>query len=366
MSPSTGAKFAVGLSTRGLLSRLTGRILEEQGASVRYVHMQFSDNVNRAFGWSTTLSSFDRAAWAKESGKDLSVVDLTRESEAWLEAQALRCLGQFWIPDLRGLFDSEFLVPQLGAWAERQGLPRIATGHRARLTADGDKDVVLARSRDVEHDQSSWLAQRGWKSLRGLALPLGYLKLSEIDRLCNENGITSESGFAGESERLLDAEKLRALLDTRSLSRVKTKGFVIDDHHHVLAEHAGLIGFFPGSRHGLDGLSGVPSGFVPIGHDLGKQWLVVGPIEASPALKTVVGTRTEWCTRAPKMFAESEVLEIQVGFRAPLVGSARVRLLADSMLQFDAPGATEPLPFATGRRITVYRGAHCLGSTQAL
>jgi tRNA-uridine 2-sulfurtransferase len=355
----------VGLSGRGQLSRLTGHILEEQGFAVRYLHLKFSSNVEKIMGFSKT--SFDPRTWAKESGKDFELLDLSKESEAWLQAQALRCLGQMWVPDLRGVFDSEFMVPQLLNWGRRQGMEAVATGHRARLTKESERDFSLWRSRDVEHDQSSWLAQAGRKYFRHLMLPLGYLKFAELARLAIKYGFSNdENDLIGEERRLLDTSKLLSLLDTKALSLSAAKGYVVDHFQQVYGEHSGLVRFRVGTREGFESLLGVPGDFVAVGSDLIKQWLLVGPSKTLNRTEAFLGSRMEWCTAAPRLFSDTELLDFQVGFEKALMGRARARLMIDSMLRLEKVSDEEPFPFGFGRRLTLYREALCLGSMQVV
>jgi len=353
----------VGLSSRGRLSRLAGLIVEEQGSPVRYLHIQLSDKLNSIFGWAS--QKFSPSEWAKQNGKDYSMINLSREADAWLEAQALRCYGQFWLPDLRGLFDSEFLVPHLIAWARSQGVSKVCTGHRARITVENEKDYSLCRSRDVAVDQSALLAQNGRKSFSSLVLPLGYLKLGELVKLAVKHEIAKDAEpLADESEHLLDLSKIRALLDTKALSRTKQKGYIIDETQHVLSEHTGLLNFLPGSRTGLEAFPGIDKSFTVLGCDLMKQWLVVGPAEKLTHTKVCLSSRVEWCLAKPKMLESQETLDFQMGFKDATTGQACVKLLADSMLRFEK--TTSDLPNGAGRRVTIYRGYVCLGSAQIL
>jgi len=356
MIKASAGSVVVGLSSRCQLSRLAGFIAEEQGASVRYLHLLFSPKVNAVFGFEAT--GFDPEAWARSESKDFHRLDLIRESEAWLEAQALRCLGQFWAPDLRGLFDSEFLVPRLLAWARAHKIENVSTGHRARISAENEREFSLWRSRDLEHDQSSWLAQAGRRHFSRLSLPLGYLKLAEIERLCQQHDIArAGERLADESSRLMDFNVVGEKVNTRSLSRVKHKGFVIDESQRAVGEHAGLIGFHLGSPR---------ENAIVVGCDLMKQWLVVGAPARFERVTTYLTGRAEWCTPSPRFMAVSENVEFQVGFSNAAEGKARLKLLVDSMTRLERVAPTEAFPFAGGRRVTLYRGALCLGSAQVL
>jgi tRNA U34 2-thiouridine synthase MnmA/TrmU len=362
---SVSETVAVALSRRAKLSRLSGLIAEEQGARPRYVHFLFSPKVNALFGWDDT--SAGPAPWAKSQARDYTEVDLVRESDAWLEAQGLRALGQFWVPDLRGLFDSEFMLPHLIAWARSQNIAKVSTGHRARVLADGDSEPSLWRSRDLEHDQSAWLAHATRKRLVSLFLPLGYLKLSELSKLCVKHSIAAEGeALADENSRLADFEKLRSIIDTKSLSRVKQKGYVIDESQHVLGEHAGLINFYPGAQKNLEAIKSVPAASVVVGCDLSKQWLVVAPADKFLSSSSCLTSRVEWAVAKPALFGPVDLLEIELGFKNPLRVMVRAELLADSMLRLLRASESEMLPFAAGRRVTLYRASQCLGAALVL
>lgn len=359
---ATAEAVVVGLSMRGRLSRLAGLIAEEQGSAVRYLHVQLSDKINTIFGW--TPSKFSPAEWAKQHGKEFYQLNVAREADAWFEAQAQRCYGQFWLPDLRGLFDSEFLVPHMIAWARTQGVAKVCTGHRARITVE-NKEYSLWRSRDPEHDQSALLAQNGRKSFPSLVLPLGYLKLNELVKLAVKHEIAVENqALSDENDHMLDFAKIRTLVDTKALSRTKQKGYIIDETQHVLGDHTGLLNFLPGSRQGLEAFPNVPPNFSVLGCDLTKQWLVVGPTEKLKSSRSCLSSRVEWCLQKPKMLESQETLDFQIGFKGSISGQASVKLLADSMLRLEK--TTSELPHGAGRRLTIYRGVACLGSAQIL
>ncbi len=333
--------------------------------NVHYLHLRFSPKIEKVMGLEKT-PGFDPKAWAKAEVKNVEVLDLSKEADAWLQAQALRCLGQFWVPDLRGLFDSEFLLPQLLAWARSHGVSHIATGHRARLSTESE--VALWKSRDEEHDQSAWVAQAGRKIFKNLLLPLGYLKFAELERLAIKHSFANEGKeLVGEEQRLLDSGKVFEEVDTRPLSLTTAKGYVVDKLQQVYGEHAGLMRFRAGTRQGFESLFGMPPDYVAHSCDLSKQWLIIAPSKKVLEGQFFVGNRVEWCTASAKMFSDSEPVEFQVGFEKALRGQGRARLLIDSMLRIDRleqEGAE--FPYAFGRRITLYRGALCLGSMQVL
>jgi tRNA-specific 2-thiouridylase len=365
MTKAAPESVVVALSARAKLSRLSGLILEEQGHHVKYAHVLVSDKVKAVFGWEQPVAALE--AWVKQSGKDFHKIDLTAEADAWLESEAHRALGQFWSGDLRGLFDSEFLLPRLVAWARSQGATKVSTGHRCRVSMESEKEFSLWRSRDIEHDQSAWIAQKGRKLFPYLNLPLGYLKVTEIEKLCVKHEISREGEkLADESERSADLSRLPDLVDTKALSRVKQRGYIIDETQKVLGEHAGLLRHRLGSRMGLEEMKTVPETFVPLGYDLMKQWLVVAPATKAEAASACLTARAEWCVSKPKLFGHAETFDIQIGFKDPLQGKARVKLLADSMLRLEKNSDADRFPHPCGRRVTLYRGALCLGSAQVL
>ncbi|MEO5668477.1 MAG: hypothetical protein ABIR96_10490 [Bdellovibrionota bacterium] len=350
----------VGLSSRGKLSRLAGLIVEEQGADVRYLHLVLSPKVNAVFGFDS--SDFNPTAWAKSRSKNFHELDLTKESDSWLESEGARSFGQFWTPDLRGLFDSEFLLPRLVAWARSQNISTVSTGHRARITLESERDYSLWRSRDIEHDQSAWLAQGGAKLFSSLLLPLGYLKLGELEKLCVLHEISPQGvSLVDEETRMMDFSKIRGTIDTRSLSRVKQKGYIIDEARNVVGDHDGLINFYPGAPQ-----TSSASSMLALGCDLMKQWLIVVPAEKLAATNACLTARAQWCTTKPKLFTSNEIFDLQVGFKAAEFGKARAKILIDSMLRLEKVSDADTFPFPNGRRITLYRGAQCLGSAQVL
>jgi tRNA-specific 2-thiouridylase len=361
-------KILVGVSSQGILSRLSAIFLKESH-DVSLLHVRLGPLSLKAMGWRPLHVDEEKAlrSWCETHSFELHISSLEKESDVFFEALALQNLGMCWKPELAALFHSQFLIPQLLTFADKHSFERVSLGYRARISLEKDVGYSLWRSKDLEIDQSYLLSFVPKTLMPKLLLPLGHIKGPELQRLCREKDLflvkNKEKEMFEETSSLGSWKDYLGDLDTRALSRVKQKGYVIDSKHLVLGEHSGLMYASVGSREGLPSLLQVPSDFCVVGFDLMKQWMLLGAPELLDKRACLI-SKVHWTSDRPRMDRDSDV-ELRLHGDSTLF-QGRARLLLDSMLQFEvAPGTPQFRP-KVGDIVSLYRGSHCLGGAQVL
>ena len=126
------------------------------------------------------------------------------------------------------------------------GIRFVATGHYARIVAD-DAGFTLGRAVHARRDQSYFLYGIPSSRLERIVFPLGDLEKEEVRAIARANGLATaertasmELCFAGEAD-------YRNALGERGL----TPGPIVTEGGEVVGRHAGIAGFTPGQRRGL-------------------------------------------------------------------------------------------------------------------
>jgi tRNA-specific 2-thiouridylase len=228
---------------------------------------------------------------------------------------------------------------------------RLATGHYARVEADGGR-LVLRTAADPAKDQSYFLYGLGQEALRDVIFPVGGLSKPAVRAAAEEAGLANarkpdsqEICFVADG----DAARFVAL---RAPDRVRP-GEVVSTSGEVLGRHGGVHGFTVGQRRGLGISRPEPQYVVRI--DPARARVVVG--SAAEASRSRFDVReVSWVAGA----APAEPLRARVKVRhrhegedatvAPL-GEGRAEVTLDAPVRGVAPG----------QAAVFYRGDEVLG-----
>jgi len=245
-------------------------------------------------------------------------------------------------------------------YARRLGGRRLATGHYARVNADGS----LRKGADPAKDQSYFLHQVSREALADAVFPLGDLLKSDVRRLANDAGLSvydkpDSTGICFIGERPF-REFLRRFIPELPGDIEAADGRVVGAHH-------GLAYYTLGQRQGL-GIGGVKGSG-------GAPWFVAGKDEARNVLIAVQGREhpalwsagletgpPHWIGAPPQ--ALSDGLEfachVKTRYRQPDVACVAVRSGERLRVRFVEPQwAVTP-----GQYAVIYAGDTCLGGGQ--
>lgn len=138
-------------------------------------------------------------------------------------------------------------------WAERLGIPRVATGHYARIQPDAAGKPILLRGRDGAKDQSYFLAGLSPSQLQRACFPVGHLCKPEVRALAKLHDLPSAETPESQDACLVEpgqsfSEMLRKRFDAPARA-----GHIVDEAGQTVAAHEGTHLFTIGQRKGLPG-----------------------------------------------------------------------------------------------------------------
>ena len=155
--------------------------------------------------------------------------------------------------------------------AERLGAADLATGHYARVTADG----LLREATDPAKDQTYMLARLDAASLARLRFPLGELTKPAVRELAAAAGLAVARKADSQDLCFLAGTGRAAFLAKHGRMGRERPGDVVDRAGHVLGRHDGHHHFTVGQRKGI-GIAG-PEPLYVLATDAGRNTVTVGP-----------------------------------------------------------------------------------------
>ncbi len=145
--------------------------------------------------------------------------------------------------------------------ADQLGCDYIATGHYARVRAEGSR-YIISRGVDPLKDQSYVLYGISQENLSRTLLPLGGYRKPAIRDLAAEHGFTflAEKGESYEICFIPDND-YRSFLrrNVRGIEKKLAGGNIVDKSGKVLGKHKGYPFYTIGQRRGLDVALGEPA-----------------------------------------------------------------------------------------------------------
>jgi tRNA-specific 2-thiouridylase len=132
------------------------------------------------------------------------------------------------------------------AFAASLGAPSLATGHYARVTADG----LLRVAADPAKDQTYMLAALSPESLARMRFPLGELTKPEVRSLAASAGLPVASR-ADSQDLCFLAGTGKARFLARHAGLTDQPGEIVSSSGEVLGSHPGFQHFTVGQRRGL-------------------------------------------------------------------------------------------------------------------
>jgi tRNA-specific 2-thiouridylase len=159
------------------------------------------------------------------------------------------------------------------AFADALGAADLATGHYARLTADG----LLRAAADPAKDQTYMLSAVSRGTLGRLRFPLGELTKPEVRALASEAELPVASKAESQDLCFLAGTGKAAFL-ARHGNLPERPGDLVDTAGRVLGRHAGHHGFTVGQRRGLR--LAAPEPLYVLAKDAATNRVTVGPRSA--------------------------------------------------------------------------------------
>ena len=200
--------------------------------------------------------------------------------------------------------------PMLDWAAEERGLPRIATGHYARIRHGGEQGRhQLLRGLDSRKDQSYFLYDLPQEVLGRIVFPLGELTKADTRGEAARHGLRTAEKPESQDLCLADHHgSMRAFLDAYLPPR---QGEIVLSDGTVVGEHDGIEHFTIGQRKGLGVAWREPLHVIRL--DPAMNQVVVAPRAEAGQRSCVVGA-INWVSIAP--LQQPLELEVQVRYRS--------------------------------------------------
>jgi tRNA-specific 2-thiouridylase len=199
------------------------------------------------------------------------------------------------------------------AWAERErNLPRIATGHYARIRLDReDGRWKLLRGLDSRKDQSYFLYDLPQEVLACVVFPLGELTKADTRLEAGRHGLRTADKPESQDLCLADHHgSMRAFLDAYLPAR---DGEIVLKDGTVVGQHDGIEHFTIGQRKGLGIAWSEPLHVVKL--DAAMNQVVVATRAEAGRTGCEVGA-VNWVSIAPPPLGSTMEVEVQVRYRS--------------------------------------------------
>ncbi len=246
-SKTTRNKKTLVAMSGGVDSSIAAKLLLDAGFDCAGVFMITNDQAQHAQG--------DAEAVAESLGMKLEVLDLRNEFEEILEYFSSEYkLGR--TPNPCVFCNRRIKFGRLWEYAQDNGFQSLATGHYARILAQG-VEAGLYEATQAAKDQSYVLAQVYRDALPFIALPMGDYSKAQTREMARKQGLFNSDKADSQEICFIPDDDYVSVLEQRCPGLVRT-GKIDDSSGNVLGEHEGVHRFTIGQRRGLGVAMGTP------------------------------------------------------------------------------------------------------------
>jgi tRNA-uridine 2-sulfurtransferase len=243
-------------------------------------------------------------------------------------------------------------------YALKLGADKIATGHYARLHADGD--YHLLKGRDAGKDQSYFLYRLGQNELQLSLFPLGDMQKPEVRKIATQCGFDNHEKKDSTGICFIGERRFRDFL-ARYLPA--QPGKILTLGGEVIGRHQGAFYYTVGQRQGL-GIGGMKntdeSPWYVVAKDVDRNTLTVVQGEDHPALfKTWLhAAQLHWIVKPPQTDTLPFSCKAKIRYRQ-VDQECAIELIEDNRLtvHFVRPQRA----ITEGQSIVFYKDDICLG-----
>ena len=236
------------------------------------------------------------------------------------------------------------------------GADKIATGHYARITRDGDGKLELRKAKDLAKDQSYFLFELSQAQLAEAIFPLGELTKPQVRAIAAEAGLpVAKKKESYEICFVPEKDGYASIVERESgIERSESAGEIVDLDGNVVGHHDGYYQFTIGQRRGLQAGGHSERTYVIDVNAFTKR-VTIGPASALERSE-LVAERVHWIRgEAPSIPIEvqARVRSRAADVRATVtpIGGDRARVQFAHKLRAVAPG----------QAVVFYDGDLCLG-----
>ena len=334
----------------GVDSSTAAYLLKSQGHEVVGLSMQMYDNLNRSLeGADSTYGgccTIDDLADARRVAWRLEIPHFTLNLESNFHDKVIKPFVEGYLsgttPSPCVLCNTHVKFDLFHQKAIAIGAQKIATGHYARITKNGDR-FELRKAIDLAKDQSYFLFELSQEQLAEALFPLGELTKPQVRDIAEEAGLSVarkkesyEICFVPEKDGYAKIVEREA-----GLMPGEGAGEIVDTEGNFVATHDGYYQFTIGQRRGLQIGGSAERTYVVDVNPFTKR-VVVGSASALEK-DELIAERVHWISGEPP----SSAIEVQARVRSRMADVAatvtpihgdRARVVFSQKLRAVAPG----------------------------
>jgi tRNA-uridine 2-sulfurtransferase len=286
-------RVAIALSG-GVDSSVAAAILKETGCDLVGFSMQLWDQRRNGPAGGAIQPGrccsiedlYDAREVAARLGIPYYVVDFQEEFERTVVNDFVENYRNGLTPSPCVLCNSHMKFDRLLRMAEEIQVPRVATGHYARVTWDEESErYLLWQARDKKKDQSYFLFELNQSQLAKAIFPLGDLDKQQVREIARRYGLpvadkpeSQEICFIPDGDYAAFVERHYEEIAGLSAEKLFAPGPIINSEGRVMGTHPGIHHYTIGQRKGLG-----------IAHSAPLYVLELRPVENT----VVVGERSQ-------------------------------------------------------------------------
>ena len=343
----------------GVDSSTAAYLLKSQGHEVVGLSMQMYDNLTAADSTYGGCCTIDDLADARRVAWRLEIPHFTLNMETNFHEKVIQPFVQGYLsgttPSPCVLCNTHVKFDLFHQKAIAIGAEKIATGHYARITRDGER-FELRKALDLAKDQSYFLFELSQAQLSEALFPLGDLTKPEVRDIAETAGLSVarkkesyEICFVPQKDgygKIVEREA--------GIAPGEGAGEIVDVDGNVVGTHDGYYHFTIGQRRGLD-LGGSAERTYVVDVNPFTKRVTVGPASVLER-SDLTAERVHWISGTPP----SGPVEVQARVRSRMadvaatvtpLGEARARVSFAHKLRAVAPG----------QAVVFYQNDLCLG-----
>jgi len=343
----------------GVDSSTAAYLLKSQGHDVIGLSMQMYDNLAAAettYGGCCTL---DDLADARRVAWKLEVPHFTLNLEENFHEKVIAPFVQGYLsgstPSPCVLCNTHVKFDLFHKKAQAIGADKIATGHYARITRNGDK-FELRKALDLAKDQSYFLFELSQEQLSEALFPLGELTKPEVRAIAERGGLSvARKKESYEICFVPQRDSYAAIVERESgVTADEAAGDIVDVDGKVVGHHDGYYKFTVGQRRGLQ-LGGASERTYVVDVNPFTKRVTIGPATALRK-NELIAERVHWISGE----TPQHPIEVQARVRSRMadvaatvtpIDGGRARVVFAQTLRAVAPG----------QAVVFYDGDLCLG-----